>query len=110
MIKKKRIARLSPDFGKRLALVRQMARLSQEAFAKSLGIKSQQAYQHYENGRMPPFNVLVRLAKQYGVSLDYLVMTWGNGDSIRPIRPWNPISRLSAACTGVPFRKSIVSP
>jgi dihydropteroate synthase len=77
MIKKKRIARLSPDFGKRLALVRQMARLSQEAFAKSLGIKSQQAYQHYENGRMPPFNMLVRLAKQYGVSLDYLVMDMG---------------------------------
>lgn len=45
---------------------------TQDFVASRLGI-ARQTYSHYETGqRMPPYDVMQRLAALYGISLDYL--------------------------------------
>lgn len=48
-------------------------RLTQEEFAKQLGIKSQQAYQKYERGRVPKAPILQQIAQRCGVTVDWLL-------------------------------------
>ena len=57
----------------RLRNLREDNDLYQKDIAKLLGI-SQQYYSEYENGKRPiPVIYLIKLAKFYNVSLDYLV-------------------------------------
>lgn len=46
--------------------------LSQNDFAKALGIPHQQTYQRYEKGLIPAGDVLFRIAQRAGVSMDQL--------------------------------------
>lgn len=48
--------------------------LRQKDIAEMLGLTNQQAYQRYESGKvLMPITLLVKIAKLYNVSLDYLV-------------------------------------
>lgn len=59
-------------FGKRLKELRLEQGKTQDQVAKDLGISSV-AYLHYEkNQREPSFEILLKLAKYFNVSLDYL--------------------------------------
>ena len=60
-------------FSQRLLSLRQERRLSQAAVAKAAEMTTR-TYQRYEAGeREPTVTVLVRLAKFYGTSTDFLV-------------------------------------
>ena len=60
-------------FSQRLLSLRQERRLSQDAVAKAAEMTTR-TYQRYEAGeREPTVTVLVRLAKFYGTSTDFLV-------------------------------------
>ena len=57
----------------RLKELREDSDITQKYLAELLHIK-QNTYSQYENGhRQPPLEVLITLAKFYGVTLDYLV-------------------------------------
>ena len=64
------------------------------SFAKQLGI-SPSTYDYYESTRVPPADVLVRMAEVAGVALSWLL----TGDSDSPGGPWagHPIVRRAAA-------------
>lgn len=48
--------------------------LKQSELAKILDLTNQQAYQRYESGKVQmPVKLLIKLAKYYEVSLDYIV-------------------------------------
>lgn len=65
----------------RLSAIRNEFGLSQSEVAKHLGI-TRQAYGHYETGVREPDNAtIVKLAKLYGVSADYLL---GLSDEKKP--------------------------
>ena len=56
-----------------LIRLRKERRLSQEAVAEAVGIRSR-TYQNYEyGGRIPPLSTLIALADLYDISLDELV-------------------------------------
>lgn len=60
-------------FASRIKKLRTAIGLSQRALVAELGV-SQQAYQCYETGRKTPsLDVLLRIARFFGVSLDYLL-------------------------------------
>ena len=59
-------------FSERLIQMRKNRGISQNAFAKEIGV-SPRTYQDYEYGaREPQVSIFVRIADFYGVSLDYL--------------------------------------
>ncbi|MBQ8264006.1 MAG: helix-turn-helix transcriptional regulator [Oscillospiraceae bacterium] len=60
-------------FGKRLRSVRIEKKITQERLAEACSI-ALRTYQCYEQGvRKPSFDILVRLADELDVSLDYLL-------------------------------------
>ena len=59
-------------FYPRLRDLREDADLTQEELVKQLGMHKT-TYTNYEQGkREPPFELIIRLAKLYGVSIDYI--------------------------------------
>ena len=61
------------DLGRRVAQLRQQARMSQQAVADELGI-AQQTLAHYEVGRLRmPVSLLPKLAELFGVPGDELL-------------------------------------
>lgn len=53
--------------------LREDSDLRQSDMADILGLTNQQAYQQYEAGRaLMPIHLLIKVAKQFEVSLDYL--------------------------------------
>ena len=59
-------------FSERLIQIRKSRGISQNAFAKEIGV-SPRTYQDYEYGaREPQVSIFVRIADFYGISLDYL--------------------------------------
>ena len=57
----------------RIRDLREDADIKQQTIASYLHIK-QNSYSQYETGaRMPPLDVLIKLADYYGVSVDYLL-------------------------------------
>lgn len=63
-------------FSERLKLERKANGFSQRVMAEKLNI-SQSTYMHYEllgtiNGREPPMEIIAKIAKILGVSIDYL--------------------------------------
>ncbi|WP_237738175.1 helix-turn-helix domain-containing protein [Caldicellulosiruptor sp. F32] len=59
-------------FGKRLKELREERGLTQAELAKELGI-SVQNLSYYENGREPKYELLIKIADYFGVTVDYLI-------------------------------------
>jgi len=61
------------EFKERLQLLRALNGVSQEKFAKAIGV-SRMSISHYETGsRKPDIEVLLKTAEFFGVSADYLL-------------------------------------
>lgn len=57
----------------RIRDLREDSDLRQSDMAEILGLTNQQAYQRYESGRvMMPLPLLIKIARYFDVSLDYL--------------------------------------
>lgn len=67
-----------PDVGLRIKQLRTQKNLSQIALAKQLGV-SKSVVSSYENEvHLPPYDVLIKMARLFGVSTDYLLGASGN--------------------------------
>lgn len=67
----------------RLRDLREDADLTQDQLVKILGMHKT-TYTNYEQGkREPPFELIIRLAVFYNVSIDYIA---GLTDTVRPLR------------------------
>lgn len=67
----------------RLRDLREDADLTQDQLVKILGMHKT-TYTNYEQGkREPPFELIIRLAKLYNVSIDYIA---GITDRVRPLK------------------------
>jgi len=67
----------------RLRDLREDADLTQDQLVKLLGMHKT-TYTNYEQGkREPPFELIIRLAVFYNVSIDYIA---GLTDTVRPLR------------------------
>ncbi|MBR5291434.1 MAG: helix-turn-helix transcriptional regulator [Clostridia bacterium] len=61
------------DFGMRLKTLREAKKLNQSQLAERMGV-TKSMISAYENSiRMPSYNVLIRFAGLFGVSVDYLL-------------------------------------
>ncbi len=58
--------------GKRLKELREEKGLTQEQLAVELGVNSVTYLRYEKSQRTPPLEFIVKVAKYYGVSLDYL--------------------------------------
>ena len=62
------------NYYERMKDLREDKDLRQSDMAKELGLTNQQAYQRYESGKvLMPITLLIKTAKYFNVSLDYLV-------------------------------------
>ena len=62
------------NYYERMKDLREDKDLRQSDMARILDLTNQQAYQRYESGRvLIPLPLLIKIAKYYNVSLDYLV-------------------------------------
>ncbi|NLB90550.1 MAG: helix-turn-helix transcriptional regulator [Clostridiales bacterium] len=59
-------------FSKRLKLLRREKNVLQADVARIINVRSQ-TYSTYENGREPSYEILINLAKYYGVSTDFIL-------------------------------------
>ncbi len=59
--------------GARIALLRRRAELSQRALAQSLGISASAVGMYEQERRVPPVELLVKMAELFGVSTDFLL-------------------------------------
>lgn len=67
-----------PEVGKKLKQLRELQKLSQTDLANQLGV-SKSVVSSYENSvHYPPYDVLLQLARIFGVSTDYLLGAVGN--------------------------------
>jgi len=64
---------LSAQIGARIRELRQSRRWSQSEFARRVGISKTSAGQYEVGDRSPSYEVLVRIADLFNVSLDYLI-------------------------------------
>lgn len=61
------------DFGSHLKQLRLSRNITQKQLAENIGA-SERGIQNYElNTRKPTFDILIRIADYFGVSIDYLV-------------------------------------
>lgn len=62
-----------PEVGERIKLLRNQRKLSQVDLGKVLGV-SKSVISSYENSvHLPPYDVLLKMARFFGVSTDYLL-------------------------------------
>lgn len=62
-----------PEIGAKIKQLRTQKKLSQIALAKRLGV-SKSVISSYENGiHLPPYDILLQMARIFGVSTDYLL-------------------------------------
>ncbi len=67
-----------PELGKKLKQLRSQRNISQIALANQLGV-SKSVISSYENEiHLPPYDVLIQMARLFGVSTDYLLGASGN--------------------------------
>ncbi len=67
-----------PEMGNKIKQLRSRKNLSQIALAQQLGV-SKSVISSYENGvHFPPYDVLVQMARIFGVSTDYLLGATGH--------------------------------
>lgn len=62
-------------FGNRLRELRKCRDLQQAQLAEELGVSSSAVGSYERNEREPAYSLLVRIAKYFGVSLDYMLDT-----------------------------------
>ncbi len=60
------------NYTQRIKNLREDMDLTQQAVANKLGV-SQRTYSYYENGRLIPVDILIKLADIFSVSLDYML-------------------------------------
>lgn len=63
---------MEKDYLIRLKSLREEHNMSQQEIANILNV-SQRTYSYYENGRTIPPRLLIKLAKYYNVSMDYML-------------------------------------
>ncbi len=61
------------DFGNRLKTLRLKANMTQEQLAKKLGLTKSVISAYETDLRMPSYDVLVRIARTFGVTTDFLL-------------------------------------
>lgn len=61
------------DFGNKLKSLRTSKHLSQEKLAQRLGITKSMVSAYETSMRMPSYEVLIRIARFFNVSIDYLL-------------------------------------
>lgn len=67
-----------PEMGQKIKQLRSQRNISQIALAKQLGV-SKSVISSYENEvHYPPYDVLIQMARLFGVSTDYLLGASGN--------------------------------
>ena len=67
-----------PEMGQKIRQLRSQRNISQIALAKQLGV-SKSVISSYENEiHYPPYDVLLQMARLFGVSTDYLLGATGN--------------------------------
>ncbi len=67
-----------PEMGQKIKQLRTQRNISQIALAKQLGV-SKSVISSYENDiHYPPYDVLLQIARLFGVSTDYLLGASGN--------------------------------
>jgi transcriptional regulator with XRE-family HTH domain len=67
-----------PEIGTRLKQLRSQRNISQIDLARQLGV-SKSVISSYENEiHLPPYDVLIKMARMFGVSTDYLLGAGGN--------------------------------
>lgn len=67
-----------PELGTKLKQLRSQRNISQVALANQLGV-SKSVISSYENEiHLPPYDVLIQMARLFGVSTDYLLGASGN--------------------------------
>lgn len=67
-----------PEMGQKIKQLRTQRKISQIALAKQLGV-SKSVISSYENDiHYPPYDVLLQIARLFGVSTDYLLGASGN--------------------------------
>ncbi len=67
-----------PELGTRIKQLRNQKNISQVNLAKLLGV-SKSVVSSYENGiHLPPYDVLTKMARIFGVSTDYLLGVGSN--------------------------------
>jgi len=67
-----------PEMGQKIKKLRSQRNISQIALAKQLGV-SKSVISSYENDiHYPPYDVLIQMARLFGVSTDYLLGASGN--------------------------------
>lgn len=67
-----------PEMGPKIKQLRSQKNMSQIALAKQLGV-SKSVVSSYENEiHYPPYDVLLKMARLFGVSTDYLLGASGN--------------------------------
>lgn len=79
-----------PDVGTKLKQLRSQRNMSQIVLAKQLGV-SKSVISSYENEvHLPPYDVLLKMARLFGVSTDYLLGATNNrsinGDGLTDIQ------------------------
>ena len=91
-------------FGRRLKAVRRALGRTQEGFARLLGIHPAR-YSKYEIGRSEaPYDVLIKISKLAGISLDYLIA----GEETAPSAPeLSPGERLIVALSHLPAAAAV---
>jgi transcriptional regulator with XRE-family HTH domain len=62
-----------PSFGERLHLLRKSKKLQAKELAEAIGLKRRIIFNYEKNERLPSYEVLLKLADYFDVSLDYLV-------------------------------------
>ena len=70
---------MEKDYLIRLKSLREEHNMSQQEIANILNV-SQRTYSYYENGRTIPPRLLIKLAKHYNVSMDYMLGISNNKD------------------------------
>lgn len=96
--KKKSAHKKIPHWANRLRELRESTGLSQEAFAKTLGLKSQQAWQAHETGREPRFPLLKKIYEVYRISphdLIYGPIGLPSSSAAPPTLPFRGVSSLT---------------
>ncbi len=64
---------IQTKFGERLKTLREEANLTMEQLAAALGIKKQTISRYESNQREPEYATLIKIAKFFEVSTDYLL-------------------------------------
>ena len=67
-----------PEIGTKIKQLRTQKNISQIALAKQLGVSKSVISSYENNVHLPPYDVLIQMARIFGVSTDYLLGAGSN--------------------------------